>query len=46
MALTATATPEVVDCLQQLQKNSVCEMASVNKPNIIYSVTAIKPEGN
>ena len=42
MALTATATLEVLVCLKQLLKDPLWEIASVNKPNITYHVQQIK----
>ena len=45
MALTATATCDVVAELKQLLANPVCEIASANKPNITYSAHQIQPKG-
>ena len=45
MALTATATPEVVGMLKDLLGDPLCEMASINKPNISYEVHKIKQAG-
>ena len=46
MALTATATPDVLaDLKQLLGGNPVCEISSVNKANITYHVNEIKPQG-
>ena len=44
MALTATATAEVLEYLKQLLRDPVCEIASVNKPNITYHVRQITPK--
>ena len=38
MALTATATPEVKEKIVEMLRNPICHLASVNKPNIYYSV--------
>ncbi len=43
MALTATATPEMVGILREILKDPVCETASINKQNITYEVHQIIP---
>ena len=45
MALTATAPPDTLAALQSLLKDPVCTIASVNKPNICYSVHQIQSTG-
>ena len=45
MALTATATCDVVAKLKQVLGNPVCEIASTNKPNITYSAALIQSKG-
>ena len=45
MALTATATCDIVAELKQLLGNPVCEIASANKPNITYSALQIQSKG-
>ena len=44
MALTATATPDMVADLKQLVRDAVCEVASVNKSNITFSCVEIQPK--
>jgi superfamily II DNA helicase RecQ len=44
MALTATATPDVLMELKELG-NPICEVASVNKRNISYFVHPIQSTG-
>ena len=45
-ALTATATPDVLTDLNQLfGGDPVCEISTVNTPNITYHVNEIKPQG-
>ena len=44
MALTATATPDVLTDLKQLLGGDpVCEISTVNKPNITHHVNEINP---
>ena len=43
MALTTTATPQTRDMLKLMLREPVCEIGSVNKPNITYTVTLLKP---
>lgn len=46
MALTATATPDVlIELKQLLGGNPICEISTVNKANITYHVHEIKPQG-
>ena len=45
MALTATAPPDTLAALQPILKDPVCTIASVNKPNICYSVHQIHSTG-
>ena len=46
MALTATATPDVlIELKQLLGGNPICEISTVNKANITYNVHEIKPQG-
>ena len=46
MALTATATPDVlIELKQLLGGDPICEISTVNKDNITYHVYEIKPQG-
>ena len=47
MALTATATPDVlIELKQLLGGDPICEISTVNKDNITYHVHEIKPQGS
>ncbi len=43
MALKATATPQTRDMLKSMLREPVCEIGSVNKSNITYTVALLKP---
>jgi len=45
MALTATATRDVVAELKKVLGNPVCEITSANKPSITYSAALIQSKG-